>query len=488
MAEKQIYYARKSAPPTPEEDDNGNNNVGIATTPVPPESEPPVPPPPPPSASSRQNKGSGFAAESDESTQHKDGDQIPMDHDGLSFQDRIDRFEKVLEAFEQQNNEAEANKGERENLPPTKTDVAAESATAAAANTNEPKGIIDRRESLADKTNKNSRPANRSRSSSTSSRSDNDTAAKPFPYLKKGGGVGKRASTASSSPSPNINSTSADAENSDSDQLGPTTGKETTKSKGDGRTKNAGGTRKNARTSRKKLPPIPKFPKFPNPPLPPAATDNSDDAAANSKIAENEENAENERENLGEKEKISDDSSNANRDGPSNVTAASGYQRPRKEPHVCMDITSFRFIPEDGKRVDMVLKKIVGDRIGKTSDAFRDNEQEEIHNLPTIYSNEVTGVPLQDAPGAATTVDDRKFLTLAEFASKRAPLTQTFRSIPKKEIVPFVLIYKDERKVLTEYRWENPDHQRSADFINEVLCSMYEKDDHCHYAYQRTGK
>ena len=409
----------------------------------------------------------------------------PMDHDGLSFQDRIDRFEKVLEAFEQQNNADSGNQEDED------TENSQPSAPTAAPTPKPPQhGDQPDRESLIDTTNKTPRSTSRSRSSSTASKTGSDGSDKPFPFLKKGGGKNRRIITSTPTASPTSHSTSIPVpilETSSSDQESVLkTGDNTRISKKDG------GTRR-TRNTKKKLPPIPKFPKFPNPPALPTSSYRGTEESGESTDSSTMRIGDPIDGNRGEKEKHSDNQKPsgtpgvAEKNGGAGPTT-SGYQRQQKEPHVCMDITSFRFIPDDGRRVDMVLKKIVGDRIGKVSDAFRDEEQEEIHTFPTVFSNEVTGVPLMEAPGAESTVDNKQFITLAEFASKRAPLTQTFRSIPKKEVIPFVLIYKDEKKVMTEYRWENPDHQRSCDFINEVLCNMYEKDDQCHYAYQRTGK
>ena len=159
---------------------------------------------------------------------------------------------------------------------------------------------------------------------------------------------------------------------------------------------------------------------------------------------------------------------------------------PTQDPRICMDISSPRFIPEDRQRVDIVMRKIVGDRPINFTTTNKPGERIENHFYPVVSSHDVTGIPLEQAPGVASESDDKKFITLAELASIRPPKKQNFHSVPIKDAIPFVIIYKDEKLANSSYRWENPDHQRAYDILNEVLCGMYEINDPRSSAYLRT--
>ena len=415
-----------------------------------------------------------------------------MEHDGhefRSFQEKVDEFEQVLKEFEdQQARDKENDAHQKGNQPGSATFSVPTSAMATASRLGtEPLP----RTTLGDMDVNSSADGIRNGPKSDQQTSGPKNAKKPDKARRQrssSGGNTRSSRSTSASPAPDQENRSTQSPV----QLDNGTEADEADASNGGR---------KSRRAKKTLPRIPKFPKFPNPPNKetqdatttgfegsrdtPAPSSNSDDGNQQSDKGTTLRPGE----IRGEKEKRT-----AGRQEPrsSSQSSSSSYDRPwleKQEKHVCLDITSFRFIPEDRNRVDMVLRKIVGDRQTKISDTFsNDTHKEEIHDFPMVSSEEITGIPLKDAPGAITDVDNKKFITLTEFASLRPSIAQTFRSIPKKDAVPFVLIYKDARKVLTDYRWENPDFQRAADFVNELLCAMYEIDDLCHTAYIRTGK
>ena len=159
-------------------------------------------------------------------------------------------------------------------------------------------------------------------------------------------------------------------------------------------------------------------------------------------------------------------------------------------PVVCLDLTSNKFVPEDAKRVRIVLRKMFGDPIDIPNLAYTAPTQktnEVIHDLPEVSSNQVTGVPLSEAPGAGFKADFKHFLSTADFASHRSNTPQKFLTIARKDYIPFVLISVHENAAVGEH-WDAPDESLARDYINHSLGIMFNTDLPCADVYEKTGK
>ena len=159
-----------------------------------------------------------------------------------------------------------------------------------------------------------------------------------------------------------------------------------------------------------------------------------------------------------------------------------GYEGAAK---ICYDLSSFNFVPEDDRRVTILLRKIQGDsnELCDSSSALKI-----VHNFPTVFSNDVTGIPLQQAPGAQAGWDEDKYLSMPELASTDPPEDSVIHPIPKKESVAFILIARDAG--IRGGSWDIPAVETCKDFLNDVICKMYNPQEQIDFAdaYDRTGK
>ena len=146
------------------------------------------------------------------------------------------------------------------------------------------------------------------------------------------------------------------------------------------------------------------------------------------------------------------------------------------------DITSFKFVPDTDEKVDLVIQTILGENEGREK---RLAPSLTLHTLPTVHSSDVTGIEPAAAPGARPMEDDDKFITVVDFTSKYPPERQVLHSVPKKTSIVFLLL---SRPALSRKRWSFPNHETAADFINEVICTLYEDDYPYADAYDRSGK
>ena len=179
---------------------------------------------------------------------------------------------------------------------------------------------------------------------------------------------------------------------------------------------------------------------------------------------------------------------------PQQVTSTikpSAYdKKPGGNKDVCLDVTSHRFLPEDDIRVAIVLRKMIGDS-EPTSSTQRNLPTNEIivHDFPTICSKDITGVDLEDAPGAAQlyTADDSRFVTIAELATVERPDVTIFHTLSRRDTMTFILVYRPE-SARGKKSWEIPPLTLCQDFINDLLCKLYEADLGAVSAYARSGK
>ena len=165
-------------------------------------------------------------------------------------------------------------------------------------------------------------------------------------------------------------------------------------------------------------------------------------------------------------------------------SASSPYnRRPGFNPDgskICYDISSYKFVPDDEKRIDILLKKIHGDH-----DYCDDSAGSKIvHNLPTVFSSDVTGVPADQAPGAQAKWDDARFITVPDFASA-PPEAAALHPITRRDTIPFVLLSREAGA--KGARWGISASACCKDFINDSLCELFGQDINCAEVYDRTG-
>ena len=179
------------------------------------------------------------------------------------------------------------------------------------------------------------------------------------------------------------------------------------------------------------------------------------------------------------------------KDDPRKSTNTSAYDR-RPNPdqqHVCLDVTSHRFIPEDDQRIAIMLRKMVGDDEDGRKKSQEGDSELIIHDFPTVVSSDVTGTPLDQAPGAAQTyeADDSKFISVVDFATVERPDASVYHTITRRDTTTFLLVYRPEN-ARGKRRWEVPPLTFCQDYINDLLSKLFAEDAPAAGAYARTGK
>ena len=163
---------------------------------------------------------------------------------------------------------------------------------------------------------------------------------------------------------------------------------------------------------------------------------------------------------------------------PSGYGARQGYNSDGSK--ICYDISSFKFIPDDDRSVSILLQKIQGDK----EQADPASNLKTLHNFPTVFSADVTGIPLDKAPGAQAQWDDARFISVPDFASL-PPEEAAIHPITRRETIPFLLISR--MAGIRGGRWDIPSQEISKDFINDSICKLFGQDDECADVYDRTG-
>ena len=96
---------------------------------------------------------------------------------------------------------------------------------------------------------------------------------------------------------------------------------------------------------------------------------------------------------------------------PATSSVGSGYaHRPgfhADGSKICYDVSSYKFIPEDSKRITIVLKKVNGSKNCNNTDPG--SQLRTVHNFSTIFSADVTGIPADQAPGPQAHWDNNQF-------------------------------------------------------------------------------
>ena len=151
---------------------------------------------------------------------------------------------------------------------------------------------------------------------------------------------------------------------------------------------------------------------------------------------------------------------------------------------VCLDLTSFKFVPDDQKRVHIVLRKMLGNPFDMPDLSYTQEKGHTVtHDFPLVHSQDITQVPASKAPGSSVNINSKQYITVVEFAST----PRIFQTIARKESTPFILVTMQENSP-PGTRWEVPHNDVAHDFINETLGSLYLDDSECVDAYQKTGK
>ena len=160
---------------------------------------------------------------------------------------------------------------------------------------------------------------------------------------------------------------------------------------------------------------------------------------------------------------------------PTAPTQSAYNVRPNAADNICMDISSYRFVPEDDKRIAILLRKMKGDSEGRTPDGS--TLRHVIHQFPTVFSNEVTGIPLDEAPGASLFREDNnnKFLSIAEFATVEHHIAATFHTIARREALVFVIVSRHEQ-ARGKLSWDIPSLAICQDFSNDFISRAFEGD------------
>ena len=149
----------------------------------------------------------------------------------------------------------------------------------------------------------------------------------------------------------------------------------------------------------------------------------------------------------------------------------------------CKDVTSFKFVPNNDEKVDIVLQVIHGERSERPVSPYTGSTK--YHNLPTVFSAVETGIPVEDGPGARSEWDLEHFLPVVDFSAEVVPRSQVIHSIPRRKSIPFILLFREAR---SRKRWAVPDAETAADFINDHICMMFGQDAPYAESYERTGK
>ena len=175
------------------------------------------------------------------------------------------------------------------------------------------------------------------------------------------------------------------------------------------------------------------------------------------------------------------------------TSAYGGRQNnPKQNNSVCLDISSYRFLPDDDRRVAIVLRKMRGDPEHQNVDLTSNNKQI-LHDLPTITSEEITGIPLSEAPGADSLcgVEGDRYVSVPDFASTEIPDSTVQHTVSRRDSLAFLIV---ARSTATRGKktWDFPTIVQCQDFINEFISRIYEDADSTSYewqtAYSRSGK
>ena len=165
---------------------------------------------------------------------------------------------------------------------------------------------------------------------------------------------------------------------------------------------------------------------------------------------------------------------------------SSGYStRPgrsgKQDRDTCLDVTSHRFTPEDEFRVSLVLRKMIGDdnHSGSNNNNIfgSDGEKLIVHNYPRIRSQDVTGIPAEEAPGAdlLSPADDNRYATITDFATVEQQEPTIYQTITKRDSITFLLLHRPIT-ARGKCRWEIPTAGLSQDFLNYLLSRLYAED------------
>ena len=119
-----------------------------------------------------------------------------------------------------------------------------------------------------------------------------------------------------------------------------------------------------------------------------------------------------------------------------------------------------------------------------------DGEKLIVDNYPTIKSQDVTGIPAEEAPGAdlLSPADDNRYAMIADFATVEQQKPTIYHTITKRDSITFLLLHRPTT-ARGKCRWEVPTAGLSQDFLNDLLSRLYAEDiEAAVSAYTRTGR
>ena len=188
------------------------------------------------------------------------------------------------------------------------------------------------------------------------------------------------------------------------------------------------------------------------------------------------------------REESSRDPSGGTQPSSSSSSSTTAYgSKPPSQESLCLDISSYRFIPDDDNRVAILTRKMRGDPMGRVDLSVKNTKI--IHQLPTIFSNDVTGIPLAEAPGASFLLDaNDRFMSVADFASEELNTPTVYHTVARRDALVFIIVTRPEgaRGKIT---WDVPTLPLCQDFSNEFISKIYEGDNlHWASTYIRSGR
>lgn len=140
-----------------------------------------------------------------------------------------------------------------------------------------------------------------------------------------------------------------------------------------------------------------------------------------------------------------------------------------------------RFTPADPPQVQLLLHKILNSGSASPSSANPVLHPNKVsHSLPTISSDEITGVPLHLAPGSAVDNSDN-FVSITEFATVDYGIPPVYQTVAKKSLMTFIVMCRGAESA----SWEIARLEDAQDFINDTISKMFEDEVSCLSAFSR---
>ena len=173
---------------------------------------------------------------------------------------------------------------------------------------------------------------------------------------------------------------------------------------------------------------------------------------------------------------------------PREVRNQSAYHvKPNDHGNFCLDISSYRFIPDDDARIAILLRRMRGDQPGRSDIAIKDKKV--MHQFPPISSSDVTGIPLLEAPGASFLHEaNDKFITISDFASEEINSPTVYHTVARRDALVFIIVTRPEG-AKGKFSWDIPTLPMCQDYSNDFISKIYEGNNlQWASSYMRSGR